>query len=132
MENYIAFNIQWNTDGSQEIFDSLPKKIVIPDYITKEAEDQDELLDLISDYISNVTGYCHEGFEVKREKTKKLNLTITCQAIYQSHIMVPNDMSFEEAIEYAKQHLNECNIETPLEYIRDSDELDEENCDFVE
>lgn len=132
MENYIAFNIQWDTNENQEIFKELPKEVIIPNHIIEEDKSQDEILELISDYINDTTGYCHEGFKVRKEKTKKLNLTIVCQAIYQSHIIVPVDMSFEEAIEYAKQHLNECNIETPLEYVSDSDSLDEENCDFEE
>ena len=38
-------------------------------------------------------------------------------------------MTIEEAIKYAKEHLNEIPC-GELEYISDSDELDEENCDF--
>lgn len=63
---------------------------------------------------------------------KTLNVTITCMAVYNSHIDVPDEMTLKEAIEYAKRHLDECNIETELEYISDSDELDEENCEFAE
>ena len=63
---------------------------------------------------------------------KTLNVTIVCQAVYNSHINVPDEMTLEEAIEYAKNHLDECNIETELEYISDSDVLDEGNCDFAE
>ena len=63
---------------------------------------------------------------------KTLNVTIVCRAVYNSHTDVPDEMTLEEAIEYAKKHLDECNIETELEYISDSDELDEENCDFAE
>lgn len=63
---------------------------------------------------------------------KTLNVTIVCQAVYNSHINVPDEMTLEEAIKYAKEHLNECNIETELEYISDSDMLDEENCEFAE
>lgn len=38
-------------------------------------------------------------------------------------------MLLEEAIEYAKEHIHE--IPTgKLEYISDSDEIDDENCDF--
>lgn len=46
-----ATNIIWDTDGEDAV---LPTEIVIPDGITDEEE--------ISDYISDVTGYCHEGF----------------------------------------------------------------------
>ena len=57
---------------------------------------------------------------------KKLNLTIQCMAVYNSSI---DEMGIDEAIEYAKAHLDEAPLGT-LEYVRDSDMLDEENCDF--
>ena len=60
---------------------------------------------------------------------KRLNVTVTCMAVYNSAIEVPDDMTIEEAIEYAKEHIDEIPI-GELEYISDSDELDEENCDF--
>ena len=60
---------------------------------------------------------------------KKLYLTIQCMAVYNSSLDVPDYMSLEEAIEYAKQHLDEAPLGT-LEYVRDSDTLDEENCGF--
>ena len=60
---------------------------------------------------------------------KKLNLTIQCMAVYNSSIDVPDEMEIDEAIEYAKVHLDEAPLGT-LEYVRDSDILDEENCDF--
>lgn len=60
---------------------------------------------------------------------KKLNVTATCMAVYCSSIEVPDDMTLEEAIEYAKKHINEIPI-GEMEYISDSDEIDEENCDF--
>lgn len=60
---------------------------------------------------------------------KTLNVTVQCMAVYNSSIEVPDDMSLEEAIEYAKNHLDEIPLEE-LEYVSDSDTLDEENCDF--
>ena len=62
---------------------------------------------------------------------KTLNVTVQCMAVYNSSIEVPDDMTFEEAIEYAKNHLNEIPL-GELEYVDDSDVLDEENCDFEE
>ena len=64
-------------------------------------------------------------------KTRRLNVTVTCQAVYNSSIAVPANLSFEEAIAYAKAHLEDIPLGT-LEYISDSDELDEENCDLEE
>ena len=52
-----AYDIAWDTDGDEEILESLPTEIEIP----KEIEgDEDE----ISDYISDVTGFCHFGFKL--------------------------------------------------------------------
>lgn len=62
---------------------------------------------------------------------KRLNVTATCMAIYNSGIDVPDEMTLEEAIAYAKEHIKEIPLGV-LEYISDSDELDEENCDFDE
>lgn len=52
-------------------------------------------------------------------------------AVYNSSIEVPDGMALEEAVDYAKDHLDEIPC-GELEYISDSDELDEENCDFEE
>ena len=62
---------------------------------------------------------------------KRLNVTATCMAFYNSGIDIPDEMILEEAIEYAKEHINEIPI-GELEWIPDSDEIDEENCDFEE
>lgn len=53
---YTVTDIQYDTDGEEV---DLPKelKIVIP----KDIED-DDILDYISDEISNRTGFCHDGF----------------------------------------------------------------------
>lgn len=62
---------------------------------------------------------------------KTLNLTVCCKAYYNSSIEVPDDFTREQALEYAKAHLNEVPIVDGLEYVSESDELDEDNCDFA-
>ena len=47
-----AIKIQWDIDYDDK--GVLPTEIEIPPYITDEED--------ICDYISNVTGYCHQGF----------------------------------------------------------------------
>ena len=58
-----AVNIEWNFDYDEDAYDckeltifptTFPTEIEIPDGMTDEEE--------ISDYISNVTGFCHKGF----------------------------------------------------------------------
>ena len=50
-----AINILWDTDGEKV---NLPNKIEIPDWVDKEDDDE------ISDYLSDITGFCHFGFEL--------------------------------------------------------------------
>ena len=49
-----AINILWDTDGEEV---DLPNEIEIPDWVDKDD-------DGISDYLSDVTGFCHFGFEL--------------------------------------------------------------------
>lgn len=64
-------------------------------------------------------------------RTKTLNVNIFCQAYYNSSIKVPIELTKEEALEYAAEHLKEIPL-GELEYISDSDELDYENSGFDE
>lgn len=50
-----ATNIQWDVDLEEEL-EYLPTEIEIPSEI-----DEDDY-DAIDDYISNVTGFCHNGY----------------------------------------------------------------------
>ena len=51
-----AINIKWDVDTEEELED-LPTEIEIPNNI--DIED-----DVISDYLSDVTGFCHYSFEL--------------------------------------------------------------------
>lgn len=59
-----AVNIKWDTDGDLELLQKLPKEIEIPECLIDEDTDKDEYEEEISDYISDVTGFCHYGFEL--------------------------------------------------------------------
>jgi hypothetical protein len=62
-------------------------------------------------------------------KLKRLNVSVSCLAYYNSYVDVPEDYTIEMAIKYAKEHMNEIPL-GKLEYVKDSDSLDEENCEF--
>mgnify|MGYP003404811040 CR=1 FL=1 len=64
MAKYKVTNIKYDTDG-EEI--DLPKELEIE--VLEELETEDEIIDYISDEISNITGFCHMGFS-----TTKINL----------------------------------------------------------
>lgn len=59
--------IKWNTDGDMKMLKSLPKEIDITDEfdVNDYEDDEDQLLDDISDWLSDTYGYCHFGFEIK-------------------------------------------------------------------
>lgn len=57
-ENMKAINIDWDVDLEEDLdaLQMLPDEIEIPE----ELEDEEA----ISDYLSDVTGFCHNGFEL--------------------------------------------------------------------
>lgn len=57
-EQYSVVNIKWkwDTDGDEELFDSLPEEIVLPLQFASAAEGED-YLDDISEWISDKYGY---------------------------------------------------------------------------
>lgn len=61
-------NIKWDTAGDMKILKSLPKEIDITDEfdVNDYEDDEDKLLDDISDWLSDTYGYCHFGFEIER------------------------------------------------------------------
>ena len=60
-----AINIKWDTDGNKRILQDLPTEIIIPDHLEKLYEsDRENALDEISDWLSEETGFCHDGFEI--------------------------------------------------------------------
>lgn len=65
-------NIKWDTDGDKELLKTLPTEIDITEEFDFEKYedngyfDEDQLLDDISDWLSDIYGYCHFDFEIKR------------------------------------------------------------------
>lgn len=58
-----AINIKWDVDNPKDL-DALPSEIVILDDIDMDDEDDE---DAVSDYISDLTGFCHYGFSLVEE-----------------------------------------------------------------
>jgi hypothetical protein len=60
-------NIKWDTDGDKELLKTLPTEIDITDEfdVNDYEDDEEQLLDDISDWLSDTYGYCHFGFEIK-------------------------------------------------------------------
>lgn len=61
--------------------------------------------------------------------TRTFAVTISCSCVYNGTIQVPAHFDRDAALKYAREHLSEIPLSS-LTYIPDSDQLDEENCDF--
>ena len=79
MKKYIAYNIKWDTDGDMKLFKTLPQEIEIPEEVWEDYDDGND--DAISDYVSDVTGFCHYGFEIRTKKIKE-EIDMTNTSIY--------------------------------------------------
>lgn len=54
-----AINIDWDVENPEEL-ENLPDEIEIPSELANNYECEDE----ISDYITDLTGFCHYGFDL--------------------------------------------------------------------
>ena len=61
-------------------------------------------------------------------ETKTLKVYVTCEATYESTIEVPESFTREEAIEFAKEHMEELNVED-LTWLKDL-YIDEDLCEL--
>lgn len=67
-----AKNIKWDTDGDMEVFNELPTEMIIPDELEEMyKKDKEYALEEISDWLSEETGFCHDGFEIEKGITRQ-------------------------------------------------------------
>lgn len=67
-----AINIKWDTDGDMEVSNELPTEMIIPDELEEMyKKDREYALEEISDWLSDETGFCHDGFKVVKVITKE-------------------------------------------------------------
>ena len=52
-------DIKWDTDGDNDLLKELPTESILQFDMLEEEIDED----FISDYISDLTGFCHFGFK---------------------------------------------------------------------
>jgi len=61
MAKHVVYNIEYDTDG---------EKVELPDRLEIELPDDtdpEDVEELLSDEISNITGFCHFGFLIEGE-----------------------------------------------------------------
>ena len=58
-----ATNIKWDTDEDVEV--AIPTEMIVPDELEEMyKKDREFALEEISDWLSEETGFCHNGFEI--------------------------------------------------------------------
>lgn len=62
---------------------------------------------------------------------KTLRIKMSYTYVGDTSIEVPDNMTFEEAYEYAQDHIDDIPIAVNAEYISYSDNFELEDCDFV-
>lgn len=68
-----AVNIEWDADSYEEL-GKLPQEIGIPSEITD--------LDEVSDYLSDITGYCHKGFDIETVEDTPQDVCPICGTLF--------------------------------------------------
>lgn len=62
---------------------------------------------------------------------KEFNVRYQYSVIGTATIEVPANLTHEEALQYAKEHMDEVPLPADVTYLQDSEVIDEEGCGFV-
>lgn len=68
MSKIRIYNIDWNTDGDDDVKSTLPDELLLNTEHLDIQDDEDiyETEDVISEYLSDEYGYCRRGFSFER------------------------------------------------------------------
>lgn len=64
--NYRIYQIDYDTTKTEGTNFNLPKELRVTIYDKETVDNKDELETYLSDYISDITGFCHNGFKYNR------------------------------------------------------------------
>jgi hypothetical protein len=95
MKTFRVYNICWDTDDDSSV--ELPQEVLVsvPNDIV---EDEDDVVDFISDYLSDTFGFCHKGFKCEENKE-------TFVEIYNTYSKVASNLK-TECISYMENTLS--------------------------
>lgn len=68
MSKIRVYNIDWDTDGDNDIKNTLPDELLLNTEYLDIQDDENiyEIEDVVSEYLSDEYGYCHYGFSFER------------------------------------------------------------------
>ena len=117
-----AINIKWDTTGNTEVLETLPTEVDLPDekFEIDSYENEDEFLGDVSEYLSDVYGYCHYGFELSKPFPKRnYKVSVTDSAAY-----VIRASSEEQAKDKAWEFFNERQPAFSIEITKEEAEVE--------
>jgi uncharacterized protein YdeI (YjbR/CyaY-like superfamily) len=64
---YIASNIQFDTDGEDIDLPTTMEFVIPEDILNDEHFEENDIVEYVGDEISNITGFCHFGFDIDKK-----------------------------------------------------------------
>lgn len=65
-----VYGIQWDTDNDRDILDLLPEEteVTVTSEEVDDIDDDEEVKDAISEYLTSHYEFCHLGFQIEEKK----------------------------------------------------------------
>ena len=106
-----AVRIKWDTDGDMDILKTLPTEMIIPgDLEEMYSVDRDSALEDISDWLTEVTDYCHNGFMVMKKENNMHKTYFRVEMVYGSGKFPEKYDTYEAAYDaMCKNYVREIN-----------------------
>jgi hypothetical protein len=65
MPSYLCYNIAWDVDEQDRKDIDLPKQVEV---VLDDLDEDEEVDEVLCDKLSDITGFCHNGFDFKELK----------------------------------------------------------------
>lgn len=105
-----VINIVWDVDFKEDL-ENLPTEMEIPEGMTDEEE--------ISDYITDLFGFCHKGFELTEKYYYDVVASICSETCRTDSHLVCGGFKTEEAMDYINK--NNVSEEDYYKYCRENE-----------
>ena len=104
-----ATDIQWDVDDPDDL-ETLPSEVLLPRHVVQDHKDcYDEV---ISNYLSDITGYCHRGYALE-EPVPAILVELDYKGSYQRFALTPEEFKERYPGTYAIfGPITECNSDT--------------------
>lgn len=104
-----ATDIQWDVDDPNDL-ETLPSEVLLPRHVVQDHKDGYD--EVISNYLSDITGYCHRGYALE-EPVPAILVELDYKGSYQRFALTPEEFKERYPGTYAIfGPITECNSDT--------------------